>query len=120
MVINYSAEELKYISEELNDIADVLIEYGWVKQDFGTKKYGFCTLGAEQFVIEQYNINDCFGYHTGKPCREYLTSYIRTNGYNSIMQWNDIPHRTKHSVICTLRMLARRALKEAEALEQTT
>ncbi len=81
----------------------------WIKDEFALDSDGdvvdeisenavcFCSYGAFNRVLLMYNV------HT-YDAKNVLTDIIKTQGYNSIVQWNDAPERTHADVLATFDM----------------
>lgn len=52
MTSDYTAQQL------LTDAKDTLAEYGWIKDRFGTRKEGFCAMGALGFALKEIYLVD--------------------------------------------------------------
>jgi len=100
---NFSKRKLASV---IRGAANRIEKYGFIKNEFGSSKEGYCALGAVRAEASPRHRSDPsqLSYEAGVALREYIS---KTFGEFSVPGFNDAPETNKQTVVRVMRGCAR-------------
>lgn len=90
---------------------EVLEKYGWIREQAGNTRIGFCVSGALIYVAhQQYCMQPGTAegiVHRERDLLAWRHFFCNTTGIYSVADWNDRDGRTKEEVLEELRIVAK-------------
>jgi len=84
---------------------EVIDQYGWKQNGYGSTDEGFCLVGAYVYaktgLTVGKSINPLRAYETVFRCVDLASKYLGL-AKDNFLSWQDSPHRTKEEIIIVL------------------